>query len=84
MNQLSKHDVNKLTAVELKAKLPFEMISDSEVIAVVLPAYDVNKAELAQFPIKPNTKTQYLIGEDKELRFSKGKQVSGFKWAREL
>jgi len=76
MKQLNKHDVNKLTAVELKAKLPFEMISDSDVIAVVLPAYDVNKAEFVQFPIKPNTKTRYRIGKANELRFSKSRQAS--------
>lgn len=43
MRQISKHDVNKLTAQDLKDKLPFDMISDGEPIARVLPFWDVNK-----------------------------------------
>jgi len=76
MKQLNKHDVNKLTASQLKAKLPFEIVSDGEVIAIVPVAHDVNKAEFVQFPIKPNTKTRYRIGKANELRFSKSRQAS--------
>lgn len=62
MNRLSKHDVNKLTAQELKAKLPFEIVSDNEVIAAVIPAHDVNKLKRKS--------------EDTgELRFSKQRQA---------
>jgi len=68
MKQITKHDVNKLTAEELKARLPFQMVSDGEVIAVVLPAYDVNKLE-------PPVKASHDV--NKELRFSKVRQASG-------
>lgn len=49
MRQISKHDVNKLTAREVKDRLPFQVVSDGEVIAVVLPTYDVNKANGLRF-----------------------------------
>lgn len=45
MKQIGKHDVNKLTAQDLKDKLPFELVSDGEVIAVVLPYHDINRLD---------------------------------------
>ena len=43
MKQLSKHDVNRLSVSKLKSMLPFELTSDDEVIAQVIPVHDVNK-----------------------------------------
>lgn len=68
MRQISKHDVNKLTAREMKARLPFQVVSDGEVIAVVLPAYDVNKLGQA-------AKANHDVNKANELRFSKARQV---------
>ena len=70
MRQISKHDVNKLTAREMKARLPFQIVSDGEVIAVVLPAYDVNKLGQA-------TKANHDVNKASELKFSKAKQAAG-------
>ena len=71
MNQLSKHDVNKLTAQELKARLPFQIVSDGAVIAVVLPMQDVNKLKLTKQASRDH-KAKQATGE---LKFSKSKQV---------
>jgi len=62
MKQFSKHDVNKLTAKELQDNLPFQILNDGEVIAVVLPMTDVNI-------LKKKTKP------DKELPLSKSRQA---------
>ena len=70
MRQITKHDVNKLTASQLKAKLPFQIVSNDEVIAVVLPVHDVNKLNQKREAI-------HDVNKAKELRFSKSKQVSG-------
>ena len=64
MRQLTKHDVNKLTAKRLKELLPFQIISDGEVIAAVIPACDVNKLEEKRAP-------------KGELPLSKAKQAQG-------
>ena len=84
MRQITKHDVNKLTASQLKAKLPFQIVSDGEIIAVVLPVYDVNKASYdvnrAGHDVnKLNQKREASHDVNKlgELRFSKSRQVRG-------
>lgn len=70
MRQISKHDVNKLTAKEMKAKLPFEIVSDGEIIAVVLAPYLVNKLE-------QKVKASQDVNKANELKFSKARQASG-------
>jgi len=70
MRQITKHDVNKLTAMQLKAQLPFQVINDGEIIAVVLPVHDVNK-------LKPQVKARHDVNKATELRFSKASQASG-------
>ena len=83
MRQITKHDVNKLTASQLKAKLPFQIVSDGEIIAVVLPIYDVNKlgqeSEAGHDVNKLNQKREASHDVNKlgELRFSKSRQVRG-------
>ena len=67
MRQISKHNVNKLTASELKAQLPFQIVSDGEVIAIVMPPHDVNKV----------TDTITMTAKPTELRFSKDRQAKG-------
>jgi len=42
MLTLSKHTVNKLTASELKDKMPFKVVSDGEVVGYFIASYDVN------------------------------------------
>ena len=64
MKQLSKHQVNKLTVKELEAKLPFQIVADGKVFAVVLPAKEFSKPQL------PETK-----GKLQELPLSKKRQV---------
>ena len=71
MKQISKHSVNKLTVVELKALLPFQITSDGEVVAVVLPVHDVNKLGKASHDVNRVTKPMA------ELPFSKKAQASG-------
>ena len=66
MKQLSKHDLNKLTAKELKERLPFQITVDNEVIAVVLPMEDISKFELPETPSK---------GKLEELPLSKSRQA---------
>ena len=66
MKQLSKHQVNKLTAKQLKEALPFEIVADGEVFAIVLPAKEYTK------PKVPETK-----GKLTELPLSKQKQARG-------
>ena len=70
MRQISKHDVNKLAASQLKAKLPFEIVSDGEIIAVVLPIHDVNK-------LNQKCEASYDVNKAGDLRFSKSKQAKG-------
>ena len=70
MRQITKHDVNKLTASQLKAKLPFQIVSNDEIIAVVLPVHDVNK-------LNQKREASHDVNKASELRFSKSKQVSG-------
>ena len=70
MRQITKHDVNKLTAMQLKARLPFQIINDGEVIAVVLPTHDVNK-------LKTQPKANHDVNKANELRFSKASQAGG-------
>jgi hypothetical protein len=66
MKQLTKHDVNKLTAKQLKEKIPFQIVSDGEVIAVVLPMKDYSKPQLPETPSK---------GKLAELPLSKQRQA---------
>jgi len=54
MNCISKHDVNKLSIAELRTLLPFEVMSDGEVVFV---AYDVNR-------LKENTPAQSKASHD--------------------
>ena len=69
MNTLTKYDVNKLTAKELKDRLPFLVSSDGETIAAVIPY--VNKLEHEQTP-------KYKPSHDvNELPLSKKKQAEG-------
>ena len=43
MKQITKHDVNKLTVAEIKELLPFEVLSDGEVVLIAVAKQDVNK-----------------------------------------
>ena len=61
MRQLSKHEVNKLTAKALTEQLPFEITNDGEVIAVVWSPGDVTNTVVAR--------------HIDELPFSKSKQA---------
>ena len=69
MERLTKHQVNKLTASELKKRLPFQLESDGEVFAVVLPMKDVSKMPSPEIP--------KLIDNVRELPLSKRKQAEG-------
>ena len=64
MKQLSKHDVNKLTASELVKEIPFELVSDGKVIAMVC---DVNRLE-------KDSKASHDVNR---LKFSKDAQAKG-------
>ena len=64
MKQLTKHDVNKLTASELKDMLPFVITSDGETIAAVIPVCNVNRLEHKGHDVN-------------ELPLSKRKQAEG-------
>jgi len=76
MKQLSKHQVNKLTAKELQEKLPFQILADGEVIAVVLPVTDVNLLKKKSTKDKRRTvKVTPLIKRQKELPLSKARQA---------
>jgi hypothetical protein len=66
MKQLSKHELNRLTAKELKEKIPFQVTVDNEVIAVVLPMKDLSKFKLPETPSK---------GKLQELPLSKHRQA---------
>lgn len=78
MKQLSKHQVNKLTAKELQKLLPFQILSDGEVIAVVLPVTDVTLLKKKSPKDKHRTvKVTPLIKQQKELPLSKQKQARG-------
>lgn len=57
MKRISKHDVNKLTAKKIKEALPFELVSDGEVIAIVTH-YDVNKG-LTELPLSKNKQAKH-------------------------
>jgi hypothetical protein len=76
MKQLSKHQVNKLTAKELEAKLPFQIVADGKVFAVVLPAKDITK--LDSHPKHNVTEVSPLlkkVSDLKELPLSKKRQA---------
>jgi hypothetical protein len=70
VKQLSKHELNKLTAKELKEKIPFQVTVDNEVIAVVLPMKDVH---LLQQSPKATPKNKQL--PSRELPLSKHRQA---------
>jgi hypothetical protein len=71
VKQLTKHQLNKLTAKELKDMLPFEITSDGETIAAVIPSCDVNK-------LQPKLETSSKPAHDvNELPLSKHKQAQG-------
>ena len=67
MNRLSKHDVHKLSTAKLRDKMPFELTSDGEVIAVV---YDVHTTVKANHDV-------HTTKNITELAFSKRAQASG-------
>ena len=86
MKQLSKHQVNKLTAKEIQKLLPFQILADGEVIAVVLPMQDFktirkkdrasmgpSKPRVAKLSKPPGIKESTKTGT--ELKFSKQKQA---------
>ena len=67
MKQLSKHDVNKLTAKQLQKQLPFQIVSDNEVIAVVLPMKDMMlrpspTKDLPDLPFSKHRQAKNLLG----------------------
>lgn len=70
MKQLTKHNVNKLTAKELEERLPFQLVADGRVFAVVLPMKDVTKT-------KSHPKHSAVDQSDikRELPLSKQKQA---------
>jgi len=81
MLTLSKHAVNKLTASELRDKMPFKVVSDGEVVGYFIASYDVNGLtasvnKLAVAKAKPNHDVNKLK-EPGELMFSKNKQAKG-------
>lgn len=45
MNQKSLHDVHKASKANIEAWLPFQIVSDGEVIAEVSSPYDVHKLD---------------------------------------
>ena len=72
MRQISLHDVHKGTKANIGAWLPFQIVSDGEVIATVIPAYDVHK-------LGDKAKAKHDVHKAKansyrELRFSKSRQ----------
>ena len=67
MNQLTKHDVNKLSVAKLKEMLPFEVVADGEVVFV---AYDVNR-------VNEVPKASHDVNRLRELPFSKARQAVG-------
>lgn len=75
MKQLTKHQLNKMTAKELRDMLPFEITSDGETIAVVIPSCDVNKVvNKLQPKLEPSPKQAHDVNE---LPLSKHKQAQG-------
>ena len=44
MRQITIHNVHKATKADIKAWIPFQIISDGEIIGVVSSPYDVHKA----------------------------------------
>ena len=81
MKQLTKHDVNRLTAKELRSRLPFEIVSDGKVIAAVIPVCDVNKLAYEQTqgqkPAHDVNKLEHPLEHPGELPLSKRKQAQG-------
>ena len=67
MKQLTKHAVNKLTAKELVKKLPFQILSDGEVIAVVLPMKDITQSTLPE-PRKKGKIVELPLSKQKQAR----------------
>jgi hypothetical protein len=72
VRQLTKHQLNKMTAKELENMLPFEVTSDGETIAAVIPVCDVNKLQP-----KLETPSRQAHDVNNELPLSKHKQALG-------
>ena len=70
MRQISLHDVHKATKANIGAWLPFQIVSDGEVIATVIPAYDVHK-------LGDKAKAKHDVHKGNELKFSKSRQSQG-------
>ena len=81
MNRLNKHDVNKLDSNKLKAKMPFELTVDGEVIGIV---YDVdNLPQVATASacdvdrVNQALKAKHDVDKLTELPLSKKRQAAG-------
>ena len=72
MRQITVRQARReLSEAKVKEWMPFQLVSDGEVIAVVTPQYDVR---LAKKP-SPVAKPDVALAEG--LRFSKGRQALG-------
>lgn len=74
MKRLSKHDLHKLTAKQLREKAPFVVVSDGEDIVAVVPISDIKKVQKSH---DVNREIPRLKENLRELPLSKHKQAQG-------
>ena len=75
MRQITLHQlVEQASKASIEGWMPFQIICDGEVIAVVQTPYDVEQAKSI---FQPKSKAKPDVPQAKELRFSKSRQASG-------
>lgn len=82
MKRLSKHDLHKLTAKQLRDKAPFVVVSDGEDIVAVVPISDIKKVQKSH---DVNERRSHDVNREiprlkenlRELPLSKHKQAQG-------
>lgn len=75
MRQITVRQARReLSEAKIKEWLPFQLVCDGRVIAVVIPQHDV--AHLA-LPVRQATKAKQDVRQAGELKFSKASQTRG-------
>lgn len=75
MRQITVRQARReLSEAKIKEWLPFQLVCDGKVIAVVIPQYDVAHPAL---PVRQANKAKHDVSQAGELMFSKASQTRG-------
>ena len=75
MRQITVRQARReLSEAKIREWLPFQLVCDGKVIAVVIPQYDVAHLTL---PVRHTNKASHDVNKGNELKFSKASQTRG-------